>query len=289
MQLRNKLYPYPVIIEGGEYYSDSSFSSTVDQKIEGYNVKLLLRSKLIDNTLLKMVEEGSAIYAYHIECPQTCYRTLIKTKSIEYEYLLKNSDVSGTVQVCSFVIADRDIEKYTNDSFAPEFRGWKFNIEKGCILAVGNQYNLRINKQRDDLADTASIFSIVKDTDPSSTMMSIDIRQQKIIITLPEITYNQYSSVQDFIDIQPVMHSMLIIPALSYAFSELRNAGDQLYEYEENRWFRALRKACSAIGIKLDEENLKSMDIIKVPQLLMDEPITKAIAYCAMGGGTYED
>lgn len=289
MQLRNRFYPYPVIVEGGDCYVDSSFSSAVEQSMEGYNVKLTLSVDLNDAVLSDMIEQGDVIYVHHIECPQTCYRNIVKTKEKQCNYILKDIDVNGVVQICSFVIANRDIEKYTNDSFSPDYRGWKFNIEKGCIMAVGNQYNIRINKQRDDLANTSSIFSIVKNMDPLETMISYDLGQQKIVISLPEVAYNQYSSVQDYIDIQPVMHSMLIVPALSYAFSELRRAGDQLYEYEENRWYRGLKKACSAIGITLDEENLKTMDIVKVPQQLLDGPIAKAISYCAIGGASYED
>ena len=289
MQLRNRFYPYPVIVEGGEYYSDSSFSSTVSQTMEGYNVKITMEVQLNDATIANMIDRGEAVFVHHIECPQTCFRDIVKTKAKQYDYLLKDTDVNGVVQICSFIIANCDIDKYTSDSFSPDYRGWKFNIEKGCVLAVGNQYNIRISKQRDDLANTASIFSIVKNTDPTETMITIDLGQQKIVITLPETTYNQYSSVQDYIDIQPVMHSMLIIPALTYALSELRQAGDQLYEYEENRWYRGLKKACSAIGIDLNENSLKVMDIMKVPQQLLDSPISKAIAYCAMGGASYED
>ena len=289
MQLRNRFYPYPVIVEGGDYYPDSSFSSYVEQVMEGYNVKLTLSAELNDAKLLEMIESGDAVYAHHIECSQTCYRVVKETKEKQCHYILKDTDVNGVVQICSFVIANRNIEKYTNESFSPDYRGWKFNIDKGCVLAVGNQYNIRINKQKDDLSNTSSIFSIVKNMDPLENMISVDLGKQKIIITLPEVTYNQYSSVQDYIDIQPVMHSMLIVPALSYALSELRRAGDQLYEYEENRWYRGLKKACSAIGITLDEESLKTLDIIKVPQQLLDSPISKAIAYCAVGGAIYED
>ncbi len=289
MQLRNRYYPYPVIIEGGEYYPDSSFSSSVDQMIDGYNVRIIIEAKLNDAKLSELVRSGAATYVHHIECPQTCYRTAVKTSDSKYECLLKDSDVNGIVQVCSFVIADQNIEKYTSDSFSPDYRGWKFNIEKGCVLAVGNQFNVRINKQRDDLANTSSIFSIVKSVDPMNTIMTVELGQQKIVITLPETTYNQYTSVQDYIDIQPVMHSMLIIPALSYTFSELKSAGDQLYEYEEFRWYRGLKKACESIGVILTEESIKTIDVIKLPQQLLDSPITRAIAYCAIGGATHED
>lgn len=288
MQLRNRYYPYPVIVEGGDYYENSKFSSSVNQEMEGYDAKITITVELNDTLLLQKIEQGEVVYAHHIECPQTCYRRVIKTKEKVKDILLKDKDVNGIVQICSFVIAEKDIDKYTNESFAADYRGWKFNIEKGCILAIGNQYNVRINKIRDDLANTSSIFSIVPNADHTENNLLVDLGQQKIVISLPEKTYQQYYNIQGYIDIQPAMHSMIIVPALVYVFSELRST-ENLEEMEYYRWYRSLKKACNGIGINIDEEGLKKMDLFKVAQQLLNIPISKAIEYSAMGGGIYED
>lgn len=288
MQLRNRYYPYPVIVEGGDYYENSKFSSSVNQEMEGYDAKITITVELNDTLLLQKIEQGEVVYAHHIECPQTCYRRVIKTKEKVKDILLKDKDVNGIVQICSFVIAEKDIDKYTNESFAADYRGWKFNIEKGCILAIGNQYNVRINKIRDDLANTSSIFSIVPNTDQTENNLLVDLGQQKIVISLPEKTYQQYYNIQGYIDIQPAMHSMIIVPALVYVFSELRST-ENLEEMEYYRWYRSLKKACNGIGINIDEDGLKKMDLFKVAQQLLNSPISKAIEYSAMGGGIYED
>ena len=288
MQLRNRYYPYPVIVEGGDYYENSEFSSSVNQEMEGYDAKITITVELNDTLLLQKIEQGEVVYAHHIECPQTCYRRVIKTKEKVKDILLKDKDVNGIVQICSFVIAEKDIDKYTNESLAADYRGWKFNIEKGCILAIGNQYNVRINKIRDDLANTSSIFSIVPNADQTENNLLVDLGQQKIVISLPEKTYQQYYNIQGYIDIQPAMHSMIIVPALVYVFSELRST-ENLEEMEYYRWYRSLKKACNGIGINIDEEGLKKMDLFKVAQQLLNSPISKAIEYSAMGGGIYED
>lgn len=288
MQLRNRYYPYPVIVEGGDYYENSKFSSSVNQEMEGYDAKITITVELNDTLLLQKIEQGEVVYAHHIECPQTCYRRVIKTKEKVKDILLKDKDVNGIVQICSFIIAEKDIDKYTNESFAADYRGWKFNIEKGCILAIGNQYNVRINKIRDDLTNTSSIFSIVPNADQTENNLLVDLGQQKIVISLPEKTYQQYYNIQGYIDIQPAMHSMIIVPALVYVFSELRST-ENLEEMEYYRWYRSLKKACNGIGINIDEEGLKKMDLFKVAQQLLNSPISKAIEYSAMGGGIYED
>ena len=283
MQLRYRLYPYPVIVDGFDYYKDSFFVSYVQQEMDGYNVKLTLKVELNNTKLLEMVEQGDVIYAHHIECSHTCYRKLIKTKDKQFQCLLKDTDVNGIVQICSFLIANKDIKQYTNNSFSDDYKGINFDIDKGCILAVGNQFDLRIEKHKDDLKNTSSIFSIVNGKDSSEGFISYDIDNQKIIITLPDATYKQYCCVQTNPELIPIMHSILIIPALSYAFSELVKSGDNIYEYEDYRWFRSLKKACASIGVELSEKNLNTIDTIKLPQQLMDSPITKAIAFCAEG------
>ena len=243
MQLRNRAYSYPVIVEGGQYYKDSTFISSVDQSLEGYDIKLTLSVALNDQGLLDLIKAGDAVYVHHIECPQTCYRTVLKTKECVVEARLKDADVNGIVQICSFVVADKDIEKYSNNSFGEDYRGFKFDIEKGCIMAVGNQFNLRVEKQRDDLRNTSSIFSIVKNSNEKEDTMVIDLSKQKIVIALPENTYRQYCNIQNYADNQPIMHSMVIVPALIYCLAELRAAGSELDYYENYRWFRVLPRS----------------------------------------------
>lgn len=288
MQIRNRYYPYPVIIESGEYYIDSEFSSEVEQHMEGYNIKLLLKTKLKNEELEKMLDSGEVEIVHHIECPQTCFRKIVKTKEYEQAYILMDTEVNGNVQISTFLIAAQDIDKYSNPNFSNDYKGFKFNIEKGCVLAIGNQYNVRINKIKDDLANASSIFSIVPSKDPTDKAMRVELSSQKIIISLPEKNYYQYYNIQGYLEVQPVMHSMIIIPSLVYAFSELRRAGEQLYEYEDYRWFRNLRKACASINVIIDEESLKNIEILKVAQQLLNSPISRAIEYFSVEGDSDE-
>ena len=289
MQIRNKYYPYPVIIEGGNYYVNSEFSSEVEQYMDGYNVKLLIKTFLKNNELEKMINSGEVDIVHHIECPQTCFRKIVKTHEYEITTVLMDTDVNGIVQVCTFLVAAKELEKYTNASFSNDYKGFKFNIEEGCVLAIGNSYQVRINKIKDDLANASSIFSIVPSQEPLDTAMKVELSAQKIIISLPEKSYHQYYNIQGYLEVQPVMHSMIIIPALVYVFSELRMSVDQLYEYEDYRWFRSLKKTCENMNIVIDEENLKNLEILKVSQQLLNGPLAKAIEYFSIEGDGYED
>ena len=287
MQLRSKYYTYPVITEDADFYIDSSFTSDVDQDIDGYNIVLILRYELKNPGLEELMKAGKVKVAHHIECSQTCYRKLILTEENEHRFVIRDGEVNGKVQVCSFLVAMEDIPHYSNELFSQDYKGFNFNIEHGCVMAVGSQIDLRINKIKDDLANTSSIFSIIPNYDETVTNIIVDISGNKIVISVPEKSFAIYSNMSATMDIQPIMHSMLIIPALTYALTELKESKDELYNYEDYRWFRCLRKACEQINISFEESIIENIKPFDLAQKLLDSPIPKAMDY--LGGDTYED
>lgn len=279
MQLRSKYYTYPVITEDADFYVDSSFTSDVEQILDGYNIRLKLKVELVNPELEEKVKNEEVIFAHHIECTQTCFRKLVLTNENIKEHILRDGEVNGVVQICSFLVANKDIEKYSNSLFAPHFKGFRFNLDRGCIMAVGNQINLRINKIRDDLANTSSIFSIIPNRDETVTNIKVDTTGNKIVIVIPQETFSIYSNMSSSLDIQPVMHSVLIIPSLVCAITEVKESRSNLFNYEDYRWFRSLRKAAERINVTFDESGLENIDPFDLAQKLMDSPIPKAVNY----------
>ena len=282
MQLRSKYYTYPVITEDADFYEESSFTSDVEQVLDGYNIKLKLKAELINPELEEMLKKEEVLIAHHIECTQTCFRRLVLTNENVKECILRDGEVNGVVQVCTFLVANKYIEKYSNKLFAPDFRGFRFDIERGCLMAVGNQINLRINKIRDDLANTSSIFSIIPNKDETVTNIQVDTSGNKIAVIIPKETYSIYYNMSGNLDIQPLMHSILIIPSLVYALTEVKESRTHLYDYEDYRWFRSLRKAAEKMNISFTEESLENIEPFDLAQKLMDSPIPKAVDY--LGG-----
>lgn len=289
MQLRSKYFTYPIIVDGGDFYIDSSFETDVEKEMVGYDIKFIMSAKLSNPKLEEMLQQGEVVIVHHIECPQTCYREIIKTQDNIVEKLIKDSEVNGVVQICSFLIANKDIEKYSNDLFSQDYRGFKFDIDSGCVMAVGNQINFHINKVRDDLANTSSIFSIMPNLDPTVNSMKIDLTGDKIAIILPEIAFGIYKSMSTALDLQQAMYSMIIVPALEYVFSEIKLARNQLFIYEDQRWFRNLKKACNKLGISISEETLDNLDILTTSQLLIDNPVIDGLKIFAGSEADYED
>ena len=147
-----------------------------------------------------------------------------------------------------------------------------------------------INKEKEELASTSSIFSIRKNLDPSATELQVSTTGQKIVILIPEKTCNQYLNVSTT-TLLPVLHAMVIQPALVQVLYELKEAAqkNELYNYEGLRWYRALRRTAEKLELKFEEESIASMDVFKMAQKLLDSPVIKAMNTICSGDGEPDD
>lgn len=287
MQIKNKYYPYPVIAAGNDSYEDAAFTSDADYAIDAHNVKLTLRAETDNQLLNDMIKNGSVKYAHHIECQQTCFRKLVLTDEKIHEEIIHESLLNGIVQVCTFLMADEDLVGYANPNFAKDYRGIKFNLDRGCVMAIGSQINIAVNKDKEDLSRTSSIFSIRRDHDPSHTELQVSTTGSKIVVLIPEKTCNQYLNLSNQAMFVPVLHSMVIMPALMQVLSELKEAAQQnaLYNYEDLRWFRGLKKTAEKLEISFDQDALTQINAFKAAQQLLDTPVVKALANICSGEG----
>jgi hypothetical protein len=287
MQIKNKYYPYPVIAAGNDSYEDATFTSDADYAMDAHNVKLILCAETDNQMLNEMIKSGSVKYAHHIECQQTCFRKLVLTDEKVHEEIIHESLLNGIVQICTFLMANEDLVGYANPNFAKDYRGIKFNLDKGCVMAIGSQVNITINKDKEDLSRTSSIFSIRRDHDPSHTELQVSTTGAKIVVLIPEKTCNQYLNLSNQAMFVPVLHSMVIMPALMQVLSELKEAAQQnvLYNYEELRWFRGLKKTAEKLQIKFDQDALTQINAFKTAQQFLDTPVVKALANICSGEG----
>lgn len=278
MLIRRKYYPYPVVATGSDAYVNTKFATDVTTKYEGYNVKFNLSANINNDAINELIKTKKAAFVFHFECAQTCFRTAVTTDDEEKEFLIHQKDLSGIVQVCAVIVALEDIKGYRNDDFSSDYKGIPFNIQKGCVLAIGSQFSFDIKKEKDELESADSIFTIVPIKDESVTTLEIDTsNSKKLTIRIPQLTYNKYKRMSNNLILQPLMHSVIIIPALIATFEELKRAGDDLYLYEDYRWYKSLNKTCKKFNIVLDKEGLSNIDAFKTAQLIMDSPIVRAL------------
>ena len=248
MEIRYKLYPYPVLAYYSDDYKNGSFETTIDLRKDGYNIRIDFMASLTNEGLKRLIQTGQARYAYHLECAQTGFREVVTTDKVSESRVLSDKKICGKLQICPFIVAVQDITGYNNPGFHDDYSGAAFEIEAGCVLAVGRQVNATITKETEDLANTPSVFSIICNADRLATQMIVGIDGQKIVIKLPLNDYYSYKQLAKAPITQPVLNAITIIPALTYALEELKcRSIEEREELSECSWYRAVRKAADKI------------------------------------------
>lgn len=281
MRIRQKYYPYPVMDRSNDSYKEFSFSVQTSAKKEGYNVLFEFESDIGDPIVSDLILNGRAVFAYHIQCAQTCYRGVFETSDKKYTIKIKEDDLNGIVEVCPFVIAKENIEGFSSDNFSKDYAGFSFEIDKGGILAIGDQTQHNINKELNDLSNTSSIFVVTANPAPTVENMKVDIRDTKILVVLPQEQFGIYRSVSKNPVIQKTIHAMVFIPALMYVLTELKykleqSGGSGFADFEDYRWLISLEKVSRKHFSKSLEELLNQYEPLELAQMLLKNPMNVA-------------
>ena len=276
MEIKYKLYPYPVLWDkNDDYKKPSKFSVEVEPKEDFKNIKLKINFLLKDKEIEKLIKENKAEYVVHIEGSSTYFREIISTKEREISYVLKDRDILGRLQVNFFILARQDIKNYKNDNFNEDYSSETFNLKKGNIIAIADGYRFDIEKNDDELGKISSIFSICKKETVEQTGMTIDMGYEKIRIGLNITDYVNYSQLSQNPNKVESVNSVIIFPALIYIFEQLKKDFNET-DYTEYKWFRALENIFKKNGEDLNKGLLENEISIDLAQRVLNYPIERA-------------
>lgn len=287
MEIKYKLYPYPVLADYADDYKSGSFDVNIDLTKEGYDVKVHFLATLTSSSLKGLIQEGKAKYVYHMECAQTGFRKVLITNKIDDSYTLSNKNVSGALQICPFVVAVEDITGYSSPEFHEDYEGQAFAVEAGCVMAVGKMVTADIIKDIDDLANTPSVFSITRNADASVKQMLVDYSGRKITIMLPLNDYYSYKTLSNNPLAQPLLNSLTVIPALTYVLSEMKLLSvEERRENGESLWYKTVRKALlKQFECDLESDDFSNKNTLELAQKLINDPISDAFRTLSSGFG----
>ena len=278
MEIKYKLYPYPVLSTYSDDYQKGAFEVNIDIVKEGYNVRIDFLANLTSTGLKEQIKAGVAKYVYHLECAQTGFRKVVITDKVSESYIIENKLVCGKLQICPFVVAVEDIVGYTTEDFHEDYRAVPFDIEAGCVMAVGTMITADISKDIDDLANTPSIFSIIRNADVNCKEMLVDMSGRKIIIKLPLEDYYNYKKLAITPQYQPILNSLTVIPALAYVLGELKCMPvEARIENQDSLWYKTISKVLlTKFDCDLESEGFSSVNTIEMAQKLINSPISDA-------------
>ena len=276
MEIKYKLYPYPVLWnKNDDYKMPSEFSAEIKTEENFKNTKLKIKFFLKDKEIEKLIRENKAEYVVHIEGTRTYFRDFISTRETEITYDLKDRDILGKLEINFFILAKQDIRGYRNDNFNEDYSSEAFNLKKGNIIAIADGYRFDIEKNDDELGKISSIFSICKKETVEQTGMTVDMSYEKIRIGLNITDYVNYSQLSQNPNKVDSVNSIIIFPALVYIFEQLKKDFTET-DYTEYKWFRALENIFKKNGQELNKELLENEISIDLAQRVLNYPIERA-------------
>ncbi|MCR4717282.1 MAG: hypothetical protein K5656_08880 [Lachnospiraceae bacterium] len=238
MEIKNRLFPYPVLCEDTDDYIEGEFR--VEPEVISQNMSHTLVSFRIslDNPGLKsLIKQGYAEYVIHIECSNTSFRTVLHTFSDEESYYLNNGKVNGDVALVGMIVAKKEIANYQNDRLNDDYDDVNLTIPRAAIMAYCNMPRLNILKNYEELSQEESLFSVIgniKKDQNEELPVRFSLDSDRIKIFVDAEVRDAYIAYQNNVAMRPLIWSVLLIPALTFMMEELRRD----YEaYENCRWF----------------------------------------------------
>lgn len=284
MQLRYRLYPYPILSEDNDDYVDSKFEVNLDNALIGNKLHLEFNTELKNEVLENLVKKGDVEFVYHLESSEAGFRTTINTRDKGKKHTINLDELGNQLQICPFLIAERDIKNYTNEKFHSDYRGLKFSIEKGCVLGFSSQYTINLVKEN-ELGYTPSIFSIIKDKKEDAQGLLVDFNNNKIVIKIPEIIYYKLDLLKENIALKSIINSLIVFPALLYVLEEISKISTyERYNFESYSWYRSINNALkSGFSCDFESEKFKNLNYLEVAQEMINTPFDNAITNLASG------
>lgn len=278
MEISNKLFPYPVLASFNDDYVESNFD--VEIKIKSNNRQYVIfdvQVVLENDHLLNLIENDLVDFAIHIECSNTSYRSLIRFSDLSYELVIPSGMINKKVTLCPYILARKTIVDYFNPQFNKYYEGLSFHIDRHSILAISLPSDIFIEKDYDEIKKVSSIFSIVKDLNEESRDIIVE-KDDLIRIKVPQKQYDDFKNLTIGLTHMDIINSIVIVPVLVGVFEECKRNGTLFVEeYQEFKWYRALKKALKKKEIDIESETFKEQDSLILAQSLLENPIMKAI------------
>lgn len=282
MNITNRLYTYPVLSDEKNDYQKSRFDVDVKQYMNGINTIVLeFNIDMTNAELGQLIRDGKAEYVIHLEGSSTAFRISLHSSTNYIKYEIPIGRVNGKLEMVAFIVSREDITHFSSVDLDDDYEGLKFSISKSSILGYQNLPPLEITKDFEEFSNASSIFLVYKRLTEEDKPIEIGLDSHKIRIGLGSAEYNVFAKFSNKVELQPVFHSMLILPTLVYVFEELRQEGG-IDNYSSREWFLSLEKSYSKRGVDfLGEIQDSEKPSIELAQEAMELPLNKAFSQIA--------
>ena len=286
MQVKTKIFPYPIINHNQEYsnYLNKSFDLVFEAEEDECSYILSDCKFETDSALInRLYDEGKIGVILAVECSATVYRNVFPLAKIGKNFRLDKVDFTEKVDISMFAFA-RENFILSSDEFDPDYNGIEFEIEKYDIVAANDGFNVYFKHEQSENNLVQSIFSVIPGPDMAENEYVVEYDTgRKISITLSENDYGNYKIIYTVPVYKEVFFNMLLVPALIEGLSQCKNylnEGSRDLDDVGNRyiWFRSIQSAYKKLkGEDLAVQDFLAISPVSLAQLLLGKPLGFAL------------
>ena len=290
MQVRSKLFPYPVL--NHNIINSSYFNKIFELSFERVDSKngILLRNikfKTDSNYILVLFRNGLIGVKCVIECSYTVFRRTYELSTEDgNNILLDKNDFDGKVEISSFAYAKEDFILFS-DEFSDEYKGMEFEIDKYDLIAINDGFIAKFEHLETEENVAKSIFNITFDNNIEEDGM-YEVKYEggkKINIYLSRNEYQNYKVVYNSDGFKEVFFSMLLVPVLTEAFTTIKKLTelDTFSDIEDictqYGWFYSIKYRYNQLkSHELTKDDILEWSPIQIAQEILGKPF--AISLC---------
>lgn len=276
MRLKSRLTPYPILNDQSDDYIGSSFSVSFDVVTRFSEVYGKLGFKLCDGEIQRLIDDRSAEFVAHIECPTTCFRTTATSFDSEVEFKFDASQVTTLIEIRTFIILTKDVSGFISSHFHPDYQGNAFDLKAHQIIAIGTAIDYRIQKDDRDLDNLPSIIRITKLTDKKKGTMSVDTdNDSHISIGLSGDVFELYARLGKNA-FKATAFSLVLLPAMVIVLQRMHlNRTDD--SITSMHWYQVIESILEKNGKTIEDINIETDSLLALCQSIFADPITRSL------------
>lgn len=277
MAKNSTYFAYPILCNYNDDYNHIKFVAGTTGKMSKTNKKSIIETyvEIEDEEINNLLNSRELKIILKVFCSSTKYRKVFEIQRGFDKIEINNRDINNRVEFTTYIIANKDISNYSSYNFNDDYKGMKFNIEKGSIIAIGKEETLFFEKDIDDLTRINSIIKI-RDLKKENEPMNVEWDHLYIRIGLSTSDFETYCRYSEYCI--PIANSMIVVPGIMYVLDQLSSEEIDISDVVDDKWYRVLSKKISeATGKEFNLAYLKANSSFEIVQRLFDTPIHDAM------------
>lgn len=267
--LKNNLnYPYPMLRNSCVDYQTSVLISEID--LEATVDKYIISSNIstTNKEINQLLQEGKVKKGIFVEAKSLWFRKFYDlTDNAVLE--ISTKELYGHVTLTPCIVSIEYIDDFYSQDFCKEFllmKKSKIHINKGEIVAIGEDYGFDAYFEKDIFRNVANIFQF---NISNKKNVEYDLSNDVIAISLPRVLYHKYFTIsRGFSRINAILNSVLIFPILVSTLHDLNSNYDS---YVDKKWFLTIKKSLENNNIFMSNSDIPIDDPIICAQMLTND------------------